>query len=84
MLAPLALLKGRAQKTAARVALVIAGLSVLGFLLQAFPTLDQVNGEIIALFAPVHVAAAVATIEIATNTSQRALRNEHTATNTTP
>ena len=60
VLAPLALLQGRAQKTASRLALVIAGLSVLGFLLQVLPTLDQVNGEIIALFMPVHVATAVA------------------------
>ena len=58
VLAPLALLKGRAAKTATRLALVIAGLSVLGFLLQVLPQLDQVNGEIIALLMPVHIAVA--------------------------
>lgn len=58
VLAPLALLTPRARKTAARVALLIAGLSVLGFLLQIFPRIDQVNGEIIALFMPVHIAVA--------------------------
>jgi hypothetical protein len=57
--APMALLgRGRGRKTAARVALVVAGLSVLGFVLQIMPNLDQVNGEIIALFLPVHVAIA--------------------------
>lgn len=60
VLAPLALLRNRAAKTAARLALLIAGLSVLGFLLQIFPGLDQVNGEIIALLLPIHVAVAYA------------------------
>ncbi|HEY0672697.1 MAG TPA: DUF4105 domain-containing protein [Longimicrobiales bacterium] len=53
-----ALLRARGQRTAMRLALVIAGLSVLGFMLQVFPRLDQVNGEIIALFMPVHIAIA--------------------------
>ena len=57
--APMALLgSGRGSKTAMRVAMVVAGLSVLGFVMQVFPRLDQVNGEIIALFMPVHVAVA--------------------------
>lgn len=57
--APMALLgSGRGRKTAARVALVVAGLSVLGFVLQILPNLDQVNGEIIALVMPVHIAVA--------------------------
>ncbi|HEY0306190.1 MAG TPA: hypothetical protein VGC44_14550, partial [Longimicrobiales bacterium] len=57
--APMALLgSGRGRKTAARVALCIGGSSVLGFMLQALPQLNQVNGEIIALFLPVHVAIA--------------------------
>jgi hypothetical protein len=58
--APMALLgkKGTGRKTAARVALTVAGLSVLGFVLQVLPQLDQVNGEIIALFMPVHIAIA--------------------------
>ncbi len=52
------LTRGWAHKTAGRLALLVAGLSVLGFLLQIFPRLDQVNGEIIALFMPVHIAIA--------------------------
>jgi hypothetical protein len=57
--APMALLgSGRGSKTAMRVAMVVAGLSVLGFVMQVLPRLDQVNGEIIALFMPVHIAVA--------------------------
>ena len=57
--APMALLgAGRGRKTAMRVAFVVAGLSVLGFLIQVLPGFDQVNGEIIALFMPVHIAIA--------------------------
>ena len=48
----------RGERTAVRLALVIAGLSVLGFALQALPQLNQVNGEIIALLMPVHVVIA--------------------------
>jgi hypothetical protein len=66
VLAPLAISKGRGTKTATRLALLIAGLSVLGFLLQVFPNLDQVNGEIIALMLPIHCA-----VVAAMNTSQR-------------
>jgi uncharacterized membrane protein len=56
--AVIALATGRAQKTAARLALLVGGLSVLGFVLQIFPGLDQVNGEVIALLMPVHVVIA--------------------------
>jgi hypothetical protein len=48
----------RGERTMLRLALGIAGLSVFGFVLQVFPQLDQVNGEIIALLMPVHVAIA--------------------------
>lgn len=47
-----------APKTTARIALLVAGLSALGFMLQIFPRIDQVNGEIIALMMPVHIAIA--------------------------
>jgi hypothetical protein len=58
VLAVIAILRGKAGKTAGRLALVVAGLSVLGFVLQVFPGIDQVNGEIIALMMPVHIAIA--------------------------
>jgi Domain of unknown function (DUF4105) len=49
---------GRARLLTARVAVAIAALAVLGFLIQALPWLDQVNGPIIALLLPVHLALA--------------------------
>lgn len=45
-------------RAAAIVALAIAALSVLGFLLQVLPAFDQVNGGIIALALPPHAALA--------------------------
>ena len=57
--APAVLLaRGWAQRTGVRLAWVIAGLSVLGFVMQILPGIDQVNGEIIALFLPIHLAIA--------------------------
>ena len=51
-------LAGRRIDLTARVALVIAGLSLLGLVLQALPALDQVNGEVIALALPMHLGIA--------------------------
>jgi hypothetical protein len=42
-----------------RLGLVIAGLSLLGFLIQFLPAFYQVNGEIIALIMPSNVAVAL-------------------------
>src|SRR5688572_3196934 len=57
--APAVLLaRGWAQRTGVRLAWVIAGLSLLGFVMQILPGIDQVNGEIIALFLPIHLAIA--------------------------
>ena len=41
-----------------RLALVVAALSALGLILKVLPGMDQVNGELIALALPVHVALA--------------------------
>jgi len=57
-LVPLAVTSGRARGVARSVAWTVAGLSLLGFLLQAFPGMDQPNGEIIALALPAHAALA--------------------------
>jgi len=60
LLAPLALGgKVRAGLWARGLALTLAGLSVLGFLAQALPGLDQVNGPIIALLLPIHLGVAM-------------------------
>jgi hypothetical protein len=59
VLAPAALLgKLRPRRWAAWIALLIAGLSGLGFMIQILPQLDQANGEIIGLMFPVHSAIA--------------------------
>jgi hypothetical protein len=48
----------RAGRWARTAAAVIAGLAVLGFVLQILPGVDQVNGPIIALALPVHLGMA--------------------------
>jgi hypothetical protein len=47
-----------ARKIVLRTSLVLAGLAILAFLIQALPGVDQVNGTIIALLLPGHVAVA--------------------------
>jgi len=44
----------------ARVARIVGALAALGFVIQILPSMNQVNGEIIALMMPVHVAIAFA------------------------
>lgn len=59
LLAPVALLgKPWARRYAAWFALFIAGLSALGFMIQALPGVDQVNGDVIGLLLPIHSAIA--------------------------
>jgi uncharacterized protein DUF4105 len=52
--------RARAREWTRRAAGAVAGLAVLGFLLQVLPGLDQVNGPIIALVMPVHMGVAFA------------------------
>ena len=42
----------------------IAALSLLGFVLQVLPSLNQVNGEIIGLVLPVHAGLAAGVVRI--------------------
>jgi hypothetical protein len=59
LLAPAAAYGARwAARPARWLALAVAGLSLLGLLLKVFPAFHQVNGEIIALTLPVHLALA--------------------------
>jgi hypothetical protein len=51
-----------AARPAAALVMALAGLSVLGFVLQALPGLDQVNGETIALALPAHLGLAWAVL----------------------
>jgi hypothetical protein len=56
VLVPLALAgSSRAGRWARALALGLAGLSLLGLVLQALPGFDQVNGQVIALALPVHL-----------------------------
>jgi hypothetical protein len=55
-----AVLSGRGRRFAFRIALVVAVLSLIGFLLQILPGLDQFNGEIIGLLLPAHLGLAAA------------------------
>jgi hypothetical protein len=48
----------RAGRWARAVAVSLLGLSLTGFMLQALPSLDQVNGPIIALLLPIHLGVA--------------------------
>lgn len=50
---------GWARRIAVVLAVVAAVLSMAGFLLQALPGLDQVNGVVYALFLPPNVAVAI-------------------------
>lgn len=58
-LVPLATLTGRAFRAARWAAWTVAGLAVLGAVLQVLPGLDQANGEVIAVALPVHLGLAV-------------------------
>jgi hypothetical protein len=60
VLVPLALAgSDRAGRWARALALGLAALALLGFVLQVLPGVDQVNGPVIALALPIHVGFAV-------------------------
>ncbi len=58
-LLPQLFLKERSPRLAFRVSAVVAALSILGFLIQLLPAFYQVNGEVIAMALPVHLALAL-------------------------
>lgn len=58
LLIPFAFRIKRVRKTVMGIAFACAGLSVLGFVLQALPVMDQLNGEIIGLAMPVNLTLA--------------------------
>jgi hypothetical protein len=59
LVAPFGLREGtRAGGRSRKLAVLLAGLSVLGFVLQALPGVDQVNGPVIALLLPIHLGVA--------------------------
>lgn len=55
---PLSLWTGRMDRVARGLAWTVAGLAGVGALAQVLPTLDQVNGSVIAVMLPVHLGVA--------------------------
>ncbi len=49
---------GRRRALTRRIALTVAGLSLIGLIVQVLPTFNQVNGEIIGTLLPAHLAIA--------------------------
>jgi hypothetical protein len=78
LLLPWAIARGFRRPAAAVAVRVVAGLSIAGFVLQALPGLDQVNGETIALALPVHLGLAFGVWAL-TTADQRPSRNPRTS-----
>ena len=55
---PLAVARARAVRAARTLAIVIAAIASVGFAMQILPWFNQVNGEVIALTLPAHLALA--------------------------
>ena len=55
---PTALIRARSVGLARKLSVVIAAIAVVGFVMQVLPWFKQVNGEIIALTLPAHLALA--------------------------
>ena len=62
---PLAISRGRAASLARTLSMVIAAIAVVGFVMQALPWVNQVNGEVIALTLPAHLALAWSVLVLA-------------------
>jgi hypothetical protein len=56
--------RGAGARWVGPTALVVLGLSMLGFLIQPLPGFDQTNGEIIAFALPVHAAVAWLAVQL--------------------
>jgi hypothetical protein len=57
---------------ALRVATIVAGASILGFLIQALPRIDQVNGDVIALAMPLHLGVVLLLFALPNKTRTKA------------
>ncbi len=57
--------------SAYRWALIVAALSVAGFLIQALPMFNQVNGDIVALAMPLHIGVALMLLALTRRTELR-------------
>ena len=52
------------QHSLRRMAMVVAGVAIGGFIVQIVPGIDQVNGDIIALTLPLHLGVVAALLAI--------------------
>jgi hypothetical protein len=68
---PIALARARAVRAARTLSLLVAAIAFVGFVMQALPWFNQVNGEVIALTLPAHLALAwsVLTLTLAPETA---------------
>jgi hypothetical protein len=62
---PFALARSRAVDAARSLSIVVAAIALLGLVLKVLPWFDQVNGEVIALTLPAHLAVAWGVLSLA-------------------
>jgi hypothetical protein len=55
---PLAITRARGAAAARKLSVVVAAIALVGFVMQVLPWFNQVNGEVIALTLPAHLALA--------------------------
>lgn len=55
---PIAFARARAVRAARTLSIVVAAIALVGFVMQVLPWFNQVNGEVIALTLPAHLALA--------------------------
>jgi hypothetical protein len=62
-------------RAAIRGAAIVAALSIIGFVMQILPGLDQVNGDVIALALPLHLGVVVALLALSSQQSATPLES---------
>ena len=62
---PMAILRGRAARAAERLSVIVVVIALLGLVLKVIPGWHQVNGAVLALTLPVHLALAWSLRELA-------------------
>lgn len=62
---PMAILRGRAARAAERLSVIVVVIALLGLVLKVIPGWHQVNGAVLALTLPIHLALAWSLRELA-------------------
>lgn len=62
-------------RAAIRGAAIVAALSIIGFVIQILPGIDQVNGDVIALALPLHLGVVVALLALSSQSSATPLES---------